>query len=198
MVHDSAVNKQDQSKHQEGFRSGRACLGKMCLPDTGPGLSHLTWPMCLWNRHVHHSSPILRFGGRGGEPADPRLRRGAGGQTVRVLVCPRRQLLGRRVRDEALCDGELGVPQLLLHLGVLVGPGQLFVGGGGAFRGDHAASRAICAVKKGEQADESSPGVRADRMVMGACGRFSPSLGSRAGVLGLYLRTAFVTVRPPL
>ena len=170
----------------------------MCFPDTGPGVSHLTWPMCLWNCHVHHSSSILRFGGRGGEPADPRLRRGAGGQTVCVLVCPCRQLLGRCVWDEALRDGELGVPQLLFHLGMLVGPGQFFISGGGTFCGDHAASRSICAMKKRKQDDESSRGVCTDRTVMGACGWFSPSLGSRARVLGLYLRTAFVTVRPPL
>lgn len=108
----------------------------------------LTWPMCLWHRHVHHSTSILRFGGRCSEPADPRFGRGAGGQTVCVLVRPCRQLLRGGVGYEALCDGELGVPQLLFHLGVLVGPGQFFVSGGGTFCGDHAASRAICRVRK--------------------------------------------------
>ena len=141
-------------------------------------MSRLTWPMCLWNCHVHHSSSILRFGGRGGEPADPWLRRGAGGQTVCVLVCPCRQLLGRCVWDEALCDGELGVPQLLFHLGVLIGPGQFFISGGGTFCGDHAASRSICAMKKRKRDDESSLGVCTDRVVTGTCGWFSPLLGS--------------------
>lgn len=166
--------------------SGRA-------PETRGCISLLTWPVCLWNRHVHDSPSILRFGGRRGEPADPRLRRGAGGQAVRVLVCPCRQLFGRCVRDEALGDGELGVPQLLLHLGVLVGPGQLFVRGRGTFCGDHAASSAICAWGR-ENTGEPSLHVPAHRRAHPRA--VSPRSQHTPQEAWVCLRTAFVTRRP--
>lgn len=91
----------------------------------------LTRSVGLGHGHVHDTTDILRFGGRCCEATDARLRWRAGGQAVCVVVGAGGHLLGGGVRDEALCDGELGVAELLFHLGVLVGSGQLFVGGGG-------------------------------------------------------------------
>lgn len=88
--------------------------------------------MSLGHSHVHDAADILRFGRRSSEAADARFRWRAGGQTVGVVVSSCRHLLGRSVGDEALGDGKLGMAELLLHLGVLVGSGQFLVGGGGA------------------------------------------------------------------
>lgn len=99
--------------------------------------------MGLGHGHVYDAADILGLGRRGGEAADARLGGRAGGQAVRVVVGARRHLLRGRVGDEAFGDGELGVAQLLLHLGVLVGPRQLLVGGGGTLCGDHAAPRPV-------------------------------------------------------
>lgn len=95
--------------------------GVKCSPQ-GPKcyLWCLTWPMCLWNCHVHHSPSILRFGGGCGEPANPRLWRRAWGQAVRVVISPCRELLRWCVWYEAFCNGELGMSQLLFHFCVLI------------------------------------------------------------------------------
>ena len=104
--------------------------------------------MGLGHGHVHHPGDVLRLGRRGSEAADSGLRRRAGGQTVSVVVGSGRHLLRGRVRDEALGDGELSMAQLLLHLGVLIGSGQLLVGGGGALCRHHAASCSIWRVRQ--------------------------------------------------
>jgi len=103
----------------------------------------LTRSVGLGRRHVHDPADVLRLGRGSSEAADARFGRRAGGQAVRVVVGARRHLLRGSVRDEAFGDGELGVAQLLLHLGVLVGPGELLVGGGRALRRHHAAPRSV-------------------------------------------------------
>lgn len=141
MICSAAVSQ--QAEHPRNLRTEREYARETDdLSRSPPYL--LTWPVGLRNRHVHHSASILRFRGRRSESADPRFGRGTGGQTVRVFVRPCRQLLGGRVRYEALCDGELGMPQLFFHLGMFVGPGQFFVGRGGTFCGDHAAPGSVC------------------------------------------------------
>lgn len=93
----------------------------------------LTRSVGLGYGHVHDSADVLRLGRGSSEAADARLRWCAGGQTVSVVVGSCRHLLRGSVRDEALRDRELSVPQLLLHLGVFISSGQLLVSGRGAF-----------------------------------------------------------------
>lgn len=88
----------------------------------------LTRSVGLGHGHVHDPADVLRLGRGSSEAADARLGRRAGRQAVGVVVGAGRHLLRGSVGDEALGDGEFGVAQLLLHLGVLVGPGQLLVG----------------------------------------------------------------------
>ena len=94
--------------------------------------------------HVLAAVVVLGFGRRGGEAADAGLRRRAErGHAVGRVVGAGGHLVRGAVADEALGDGELGVLQVLLQLGVLVGAGQLLVGGGGALRGHHAVTPLI-------------------------------------------------------
>lgn len=176
MVCYAAINK--QSTHlvwtlRRAFIADEREPGRCTSLSDGPHVVLLTWPMCLWNCHIRYSSSILRFGGRCSEPADSRFGRGAGGQTVRVLICPCRQLFGWRVWYEALCDGELSVPQLLFHLGVFIGPGQFFVSGGGTFCRDHAASCSIYTMKEKNKTDDSPSEVWTNGMALPGLRLFS-------------------------
>lgn len=104
----------------------------------------LTRSVCFGHSHVHDPAGILWFWWRGSEAADARLRGRAGCHTVCVVVGPGCHLLRGCVRDEALCDGELGVAQLLFHLGMLVRSGELLVRRGSTLRGHHTASSTVC------------------------------------------------------
>lgn len=95
----------------------------------------LTFVSAVGNGHSHVFTPVivLWFGWGGGEAADARFRRRAeGGHAFRRVVGTCGHLVRGAVGDEALGDGELGVLQVLLQLGVLVSSGQLFVSGRGA------------------------------------------------------------------
>lgn len=95
--------------------------------------------------HALAALAVLGLGGGGGEAADARLRGGAhGGHAVGVVGGAGGHLVGGAVGDEALRDLELGVLQLLLQLGVLVGASQLLVGGRGALRRHHAVPALVC------------------------------------------------------
>lgn len=99
----------------------------------------LVGPVRDGHSHVFAPVGILGLGWGGGEAADARLGGGAHGRhAVSVLIGARGHLVGGAVRDEALGDLKLGVLQLLLQLGMLIGPGQLLIGGRGAFGGHHA------------------------------------------------------------
>lgn len=102
--------------------------GQIC----GLGQRGLTRSVSLGHGHVHDPADVLRLGRGSSESADARFGGCAGGQAVGVVVGACRHLLRGSVRDEAFGDGEFGVAQLLLHLGVLVGSGELLVGGGRA------------------------------------------------------------------
>lgn len=99
--------------------------------------------MCFGHGHVHDPAGILWFWWRGGEAADARLRGCAGCHTVCVIVGTGCHLLRGRVRDEALCDSELGMAQLLFHLSVLICSGEFFVCRGSTLSGHHAASSTV-------------------------------------------------------
>ena len=103
----------------------------------------LTRSVGLGYGHVHDPADVLRLGRGSSEAADAWFGRCAGGQAVGVVVGACCHLLWGSVRDEALGDGEFGVAQLLLHLGVLVGSGELLIGGGRALRWHHAAPRSV-------------------------------------------------------
>lgn len=75
-------------------------------------LVSLTLVGTVWDGHGHVLAAVvvLRFGRRGSEAADAWLgRRAHGRHAVGVVVGTRGHLVGRAVRDEALCDLELGV-----------------------------------------------------------------------------------------
>lgn len=85
------------------------------------------------NSHIFTAVIVLRFGWRGSEAADTRFRRRAErGHAVCRVIGTCGHLVRGAVRDETLCNGELGMLQVLLQLGVLVGPCQLLIGGRGA------------------------------------------------------------------
>ena len=117
----------------------------------GSYLCTLTFVSAVGNGHGHIFTAVvvLRFGWRGSEAADARLgRRAERRHAVRRVVGTCGHLVGRAVGDETLGDGELGVLKVLLQLGVLVGPGQLLIGGGGALRRHHAVATLIWKKKK--------------------------------------------------
>ena len=71
------------------------------------------------------------------------------------------------------------MPQLLFHLGVLVGPGQFFISGGGTFCGDHAASRSIYSIKRENETDKLLLYGRIDWMDFSGLWLFLPDHGTR-------------------
>lgn len=106
----------------------------------------LTFVRTVGNGHGHIFTAVvvLRFGWRGSEAADAGFRRRAeGSHAVRRVVGTCGHLVRGAVGDETLGDGKLGVLQVLLQLGVLVGPRQLLVGGGGALGGHHAVATLV-------------------------------------------------------
>ena len=109
--------------------------------------------------HVLAAVVVLGFGRRGGEAADAGLRRRAErGHAVGRVVGAGGHLVRGAVADEALGDLELGVLQVLLQLGVLVGAGQLLVGGGGALRGHHAVTALIWKTHGSRSRSRRDPG----------------------------------------
>lgn len=108
------------------------------------GITHLftlTFVSTVGNGHGHIFTAVivLRFGRRGSEAADAWFRRRAeGGHAVCRVIGTCGHLVRRAIGDETLCNGELGVLQMLLQLGVFVGPRQLLIGGGGALCRNHA------------------------------------------------------------
>lgn len=134
------------------WKSSRGMKTSAKYRKTSTQIAPLTFvcPVGNGHRHVLPAVVVLRFGGRGGEAADARLRRRAeGGHAVRGVVGTGGHLVRWAVGDEALCNGELGVLQVLLQLGVLVRSGQLLVGGGGALRRHHAVTTLIWKNKGG-------------------------------------------------
>lgn len=92
------------------------------------GHSYIFAPVC-----------ILGLGWRGSEAADARLRGCAHGcHAVSILIGACGHLVRGAVRDEALGDLKFGMLQLLLQLGMLIGSGQLLIGGRGTLSGHHA------------------------------------------------------------
>lgn len=118
----------------------------------------------MWDGHGYILAPVvvLRFGRRGGEAADAGLRRRAHGRhAVGVVVGARGHLVGGAVGNKALCDLELGVLQVLLQLGVLVGSRQFLVGGRGALRRHHAVAALVCGgrAEEGEDDEEEDKNI---------------------------------------
>lgn len=119
---------------------------KHIIKGTVPTSFILTFISTVWNGHSHIFTTIivLRFGWWSGEAADAWFRRRAeGGHAVCRVIGTCSHLVRWAVGDETLRDGELGMLQVLLQLGVLVGPRQLLVGGRGALCRDHAVATLI-------------------------------------------------------
>lgn len=94
--------------------------------------------------HVFAAIIVLRFGWGGSEATDARFGWCAHrGHAVCVIVGAGGHLIRGAIRDEALCDLELGVLQVLLQLSMFVRSGQLLVCGRRTLCGHHTVSSLI-------------------------------------------------------